>query len=84
MDIVNGLFEIIGGFILFLNIMSLYRDKQIKGVSIAPVIFYSAWGYWNLFYYPSLNQWWSFIGGILVVIMNSIWVGMAIYYKRKS
>ena len=45
--------------------------------------FFAAWGYWNLYYYyPSLDQWWSFWGGVGVVTMNTIWLGQLIYYSQ--
>lgn len=82
-DYVNGVFELVGGFILLLNCYRLYVDKQIKGVSVSVVAFFTLWGYWNLYYYPSLNQWCSFFGGVLIVIANTLWVSMAIYYRKK-
>lgn len=83
-DIVNGLFELIGGLLLFLNCRRLYRDKQLKGVSVLPTMFYAAWGYWNLYYYPSLGQWLSFYAGIVVVTANTTWVALALYYLRQN
>ena len=81
-DLINGSFECFGGTLLCINIYRLLRDKQVRGISLIPVIFFTLWGYWNLFYYPHLNQWVSFFGGILVVLANTMWVLMAIYYKR--
>lgn len=40
--------------------------------------FFSAWGIWNLVYYPTLGQWASFIGGVLLVAGNVAWVVLAI------
>jgi uncharacterized membrane protein YfcA len=82
-DFINCVFEFGGGILLIVNCFRLYKDKEIKGVSISVTAFFMAWGYWNLYYYPSLNQWWSFIGGILIVAANTVWVGMAIYYARR-
>jgi ABC-type transport system involved in cytochrome c biogenesis permease subunit len=81
-DVVNGAFELSGGLFLFLNVLRLLRDKKVSGVSLAPVIFFSVWGLWNLYYYPSLGQWCSLVGGVTVVIMNTVWVGLALYYGR--
>lgn len=83
-DIINSIFEVIGGIVLWLNIKKLYKDKEFKGVSIAPTAFFMLWGYWNLYYYPSLNQWASFWAGCLLVIANTIWVGQMVYYYRKN
>ena len=80
-DLVNGLFESIGSVLLWMNVRRLYLDKKIMGVNIAPVVFWSLWGMWNLFYYPHLNQWYSFAGGVSVMLANSVWVVQAIHYR---
>lgn len=81
-DLINGLFEIGGGIFNYTNIRQLLKDKEVKGVKIFPTMFFSIWGFWNLFYYPSLDQWLSFVGGIILVISNAYWVFLAFYYKR--
>jgi hypothetical protein len=81
-DMVNGAFEALGGAFLFLNVLRVIKDKSIKGISVVPTVFFSIWGLWNLAYYPLLGQWLSFIGGTTVVIANTVWVVLAIYYGR--
>ena len=82
MDFTNGCFELAGAMFLAFNVFRLFKDKRVAGVSIATVAFFSAWGVWNLFYYPSLGQWASFFAGIAVVIANVTWVCLALYYSR--
>lgn len=82
-DAVNGSYELIGGLFMALNCYRLYKDKQIKGVSILTAVFFSTWSWWNLYYYPHLNQWFSFLGGLLIGTMNIMWVVMALYYTKK-
>lgn len=53
-DMINGIFEGGGAILLSLNIRRLLKDKKVEGISLIPVFFWSAWGFWNLFYYPSL------------------------------
>lgn len=79
-DIVNGLFEIGGGIFNCMNIYRLLKDKQLKGVSMVPTTVYSLWGLWNLYYYPHLGQWFSFIGGCGIVWSNLIWIYLALKY----
>lgn len=83
-DLINGTYELAGGLFILLSIIRLYHDKQVHGVSVVHVGFFTSWGFWNLFYYPSLNQWWSFIGGLGVVAANSIWVFLLLYYTRRA
>ena len=83
-DIVNGTFESSGSFFILLSIIKLWKDKRVRGVSWVHAGFFSAWGYWNLFYYPHLGQWFSFVGGILIVLTNTFWLGQLIYYTREE
>lgn len=62
------------------NIYALNRDRQVRGVQISPTLFFFIWGIWNLYYYPHLNQWFSFLGGIAIVVTNGIWCAQAFYY----
>jgi hypothetical protein len=80
-DLVNGLFELIGSMFLALNIVRLHKDKKVQGVSVLPTIFWTLWGFWNLYFYPSVGCIYSFVGGVFVVIMNLVWVIMALYYR---
>ncbi len=83
MDEVNALFELGGGVLLWLNVKSLWKDKQVRGVSFAPFAFYLGWGIWNLFYYPALGQIWSAIAGVNVVLANLAWVVLALRFRRQ-
>ena len=83
-DVVNGSYESVGAVMMLLNCLRPYQDKEVKGVSIVATVFFTTWGYWNLYYYPSLHQWMSFLGGAMMAIGNSVWVGLAIYYTTRN
>lgn len=83
-DLINGLFEFAGSAMLWRNVLQLHRDKEVKGVHWNATAFFAAWGYWNLFYYPHLDQWWSFAGGLSIVFANTVWLGQMIYYLRRK
>lgn len=82
LDILNGIFESAGGLFIMASVLRLFRDKKTRGVSAVYVVFFTAWGFWNLVYYPSLGQWWSFAGGIGVVLANMTWLGLMFHYRR--
>jgi hypothetical protein len=81
-DIVNGLFELAGSAFLLLNVRQLHRDKELNGVHWLPTLFFSTWGVWNLYFYPSLGQWFSFFGGLAIVVVNTLWLAQIAYYAR--
>jgi hypothetical protein len=80
-DMINGLWELCGSLFLFRNSQMLWRDKMVKGVSILPTIYFFGWGIWNLFWYPSLHQFYSFMGGITIMAANCLWIVLMLYFK---
>lgn len=83
-DQINGAFEAAGALFTFMNIVRLHRDKMVRGVHWLPIAFFTSWGFWNLYYYPHLDQWWSFAGGIGIVVFNTIWLAQMWYYIREE
>lgn len=83
-DTINGMFELMGGVFVFLHCLRLYKDKRVKGVSFVATGYFAMWGFWNMYYYPSLQQWASLVGGLLIVAMNVLWITMMFYYIRKE
>jgi len=83
-DFVNGLFEIFGAVFLWKNVKMIRIDKKLMGVCWKPTVFFTAWGFWNLYYYPSLDQWLSFTGGLAIASVNLIWLAHIWYYYRHS
>ncbi len=83
-DFINGMFECVAGFMILLHVLQLHKDKQVRGLHVVPVVFFTTWGFWNLYYYPHLDQWWSFAGGIFIVLMNVVWCLQIRYYLRQE
>lgn len=83
-DKINGIFELAGGIFVLLSCRKLYRDKRVRGVSFIHISYFTVWGYWNIHYYINLDQWISLIGSLSVTIVNTVWLGMLLYYIRKE
>lgn len=83
-DTINGVFEGVMALMLSRSVLLLYRHKTVKGVSFWAVAWPTLWGYWNLYYYPHLGQFWSFSAGIGVVVVNTTWIVLALRYRRRS
>lgn len=84
LDIINGTYELLGGLFILNNCYKLYQDKEIKGVSFISNTFFTTWSIWNLYYYPSLNQWVSFFGGLSIALSNILWISLAFYYIKNK
>lgn len=83
-DLINGSFELLGGAAILLSVFKLHSEKIVRGVSWPHVSFFTIWGLWNLFYYPHLDQWFSFVGGAFIVTANTIWVSQIIYWNWRE
>ena len=83
-DIINSLFEVVCGFFAWQNVYQLYKDKEIKGVHWLPGLFFSLWGWWSLYYYNTLNQFFSFVGAINLTAANTIWLIVLWYFYKKE
>jgi hypothetical protein len=80
-DKINSGFELAGGFFLLLSIIQVVLDKSVAGVNPIHVGFFGIWGYWNLYYYRSIQQPWSFATSIFVTAANTVWLGLLLYYR---
>lgn len=79
-DGINATFETTGGIFMLANCIRVHKDKQVKGISLVSAMFFCTWGYWNMFYYPSLSQPLSTIGAIIMAFFNTVWISQALYY----
>jgi len=84
MDTINGLFECFGSLFILLSIRQLIKDKQVRGFHWGHLTFFTTWGLWNLVYYPHLDQWVSFVGGIFVTLANVVYLALILYYRRPA
>lgn len=83
-DLINGLFEVLSGLFVLNNCRVLLKDKKVHGVSVSATVFFTMWGLWNLFYYPSLGQTLSFYAGFVVTGANVFWVALALRYRGEK
>lgn len=83
-DLINGGFEVFGFVAMANNIRGLLKDKMVRGFRLTSMLFFTSWGIWNVYYYPHLQQWASFVGGLLMCLSNIVYVSLTIYYLRKN
>jgi len=83
-DHINALFEVFGGIFILNHCRQLYKDKHVAGVSILSVAFFVTWGLFNIFYYPHLNQTFSYYAAIFMTACNFLWVIMLTYYSKSK
>ena len=84
LDVINGIFELVGSIFIWGSVRQLVRDKGYAGLFLPQIMVYTAWGAWNLLYYPSLGQWWSTIAGVNVLVANLTWIILAGRYGHAT
>ena len=63
------------------SIMAIQRDKRVHGFSIFTPIFFTSWGWWNIAYYPHLDQFYSTIAAAALALVNSIYLVLVFKYR---
>jgi hypothetical protein len=82
-DMANGIFEFGGSCFLLLHVLKIMKDKQARGVAKLPFFWFASWGYFNCLFYPWAGLWWSFVGGVPVVLVNT-WYCVLLWKYRNN
>lgn len=83
-DVANGLFELLGAALQWLNVVRLLRDREVKGVYWPITAFHVTWGMWNMYFYSYVGAPVSVCGAAALLLANVVWVALAIRYRRTS
>ena len=84
-DLMTAAFTFGAAMFLILNIRQLLIDKEVKGVSIYTISYFTTWGYWGIFlFYKMPNMLWTVFASVVLAVTYSVWLGLAIYYKKKA
>lgn len=81
-DLINGSFEILGSAMTWMNVKRILKDRGYGGIYPPAVAFFWSWGLWNLYFYPHLDQWLSFAGGISLVLANTTWIVLLLKFGK--
>lgn len=84
MDLINAAFQLSGGLFVALSILDIHRKKTVAGHTLTTTSFFLSWGFWNLFYFQALDQWWSTIGSYGMCAANLVLTGFIIKYRKAS
>jgi len=82
-DTINSAFEGFAAFAVANHCRVILKHKEVKGTSILSTAFFTAWGFWNMYYYPVLGQMFSFWAGCAVCAVNATYVYLLYKYRPK-
>lgn len=80
-DVINSWFEWAGSLFIAASIVQVLHDKQVYGISWLTILFFSVWGYWNLYYYRAVSHMRSLIAAGFLALTNSVYLGLLLYYS---
>ena len=83
-DLINSMFEFVGAGAVALSAYSCYQNKSADGVHWFSVMFFFIWGWWNLYFYGSLDQTASLIASMLMVIIQMVYMVLVIKYTWRK
>lgn len=83
-DIINATFETCASGFVLLNARDIWRRKAVAGQTAPTLVFFTAWGVWNIVYYPSLDQWASTAGAWGVTIANALTLALVLKYRKPA
>lgn len=63
LDLINSILIMTAGGFIAVSVVKLYKDKLVHGVSPIHVGFFTVYGFWHIYFFSSLDQWWSVAGG---------------------
>jgi hypothetical protein len=83
-DHVNAAFEVAGSVAVWMNFLAILKDRGYAGTRIPMMAFFTSWGFWNLYYYSHLLQWYSLYASLLLTGGNCAVVSAMLYFGRKK
>jgi len=81
-DFVNALFLLGATLFMGLNIIQLYKDKMVRGVSVWPFVYFLLWNLYSLYYLVHLNQLVSFVLELFFMAVSLFYVCQIMHYKK--
>jgi hypothetical protein len=70
--------------VVWANVRALLRDKCVKGCSIAPAYIFFATNAYEVWYFLHLHQSLASLGAVSMVAANTIWIGLAHWYRFEA
>lgn len=83
-DQINAVFETAGALLTWMNVRQVWKDRGYAGVYLPAIILFTSWGFWNLWYYRHLSQWWSVAATVVMVSANVSWTALMLKFGRKE
>jgi hypothetical protein len=78
---IMALFPTLSSAMLGLNISAVLKDKEVKGLSMYTLAFFTTYAAWMVFYFHHHNSTGPMIGAALNLIANGAYLALAVYFR---
>ncbi len=82
-DWINAFIISIGTWLAAVNVVVLYKSKNVRGVYWKAWIFYSSCAAWDIYYYRSVSHPVSTLVSVLFAVLTTAWLVMAFKYRGR-
>tara|TARA_Y100000401_G_scaffold14002_1_gene9525 strand:+ start:140 stop:406 length:267 start_codon:yes stop_codon:yes gene_type:complete len=84
-DKINSAFIFVASIFYFLNLITLIKDKDVKGISKLSILFFSIWNIWTLFFFIQVSEfWWTIAAYVMVTLLNLVYIILMFKYSRNK
>tara|TARA_Y100000356_G_C11247594_1_gene284937 strand:- start:768 stop:1034 length:267 start_codon:yes stop_codon:yes gene_type:complete len=84
-DKINSAFIFVASIFYFLNLITLIKDKDVKGISKLSILFFSIWNIWTLFFFIQVSEfWWTIAAYVMVTLLNLVYIFLMFKYSRNK
>lgn len=68
----------------FSNLLRLWRDKRVCGVSYFPSVIYATTNAYEVYYFASRGDWFTAGGASLMFTGTTLWLVLALFYHHRE
>ena len=83
-DIINAIFETLGGLAVGFSLLKLLKTRKSHGIHWVTPAYFFIWGVWNIGYYASLDQYWSHVVSAGIATINFWYVWKILEYRNND
>lgn len=80
-DLIMAAFQVGSCLFLLLSVLTIFQDRELKGVSVWMIGYFTVWTIYGIWNWYRLDQFWSYTTSIAMSILYVIWLSLAIYVK---
>lgn len=67
-----------------LNVYRVLKDRDVRGVSIIPVIVFIITNVIEIAYFAEVKAYWSALGAAGMLAGNTVWLALCLYYRHTN